>query len=748
MKRRFLMYCSALALMATAVFTGSTISYGQENSEISDFGDGTDTEIYSELSEEVLDTDNIADEEEFDDGDVAEMNLPEDEEVPIATAAEYTHSESDVSGEVTLKVEWNDPVLGEPLTFHVSGSGGSGRYIFRMDAPSYSNPNKYTYESVADPSRGEWIQYTAECTSYDYNFTMTASGTYNFRFYIMDKTAGVYYLRVSTYIQVSDESYPSVNSIVESAVAQCNSETNGSEYEKALWLHDWLIQQLDYDNSLKWSSAESALTRRLGTCQAYESAYSRLLTAAGIENAETRDTYDGHTWNAMKLDGEWYQVDCTWDDSKDHWYNFDQTRLYFGLTDELMAIAHPGHAKIYTGSGYGTRSTSLEDNYFVRSGDAQTWAEAYVERIQENLNDGNTEFTVAADNASYPPSISGIQNGIIAYMLNQMDWSVDGEKVSLQTTGSAAEFTFTAVKNGSVIGDKFYGYTLNPNGTIAINMYMNLPDEVAANQDSYMEFTLPDGTTSTMKVADARRKDEYYIFSCKITAREMADDVTAKMIVDSQTGKKYTVSVQKYAEYIITHPEQYSATAVQLVKSMLNYGAAAQTLFNYHTETLANSILGSDDQAVAKVDFQSYKSEIEKTDNTGIRWYGGSLLLKSGTCIRDYFILDETSSINEYSFYNNSTKLEPVERVIDGTTYYYVEIPDIKAQNLDKAVEVRVQKSDEPNVDIIKLQYNAFSYAYDLANMENSDANTKAVTYALYQYWKMAQQYVEENKNS
>ena len=51
MKRRFLMYCSALALMATAVFTGSTISYGQENSEISDFGDGADTEIYSELSE-------------------------------------------------------------------------------------------------------------------------------------------------------------------------------------------------------------------------------------------------------------------------------------------------------------------------------------------------------------------------------------------------------------------------------------------------------------------------------------------------------------------------------------------------------------------------------------------------------------------------------------------------------------------------------------------------------------------------
>ena len=37
--------------------------------------------------------------------------------------------------------------------------------------------------------------------------------------------------------------------------------------------------------------------------------------AAGITNSETRDTYDGHTWNAAKLDSEWYQIDCTWDDT-------------------------------------------------------------------------------------------------------------------------------------------------------------------------------------------------------------------------------------------------------------------------------------------------------------------------------------------------------------------------------------------------------------------------------------------------
>ena len=355
---------------------------------------------------------------------------------------QYQHSETATSGSVTMKVEWNDPVLGQPTTFHVSATGGSGAYKFRMDAPSYTNPNEMAYESVADPSRGEWLQYTNECSSTDYSFTMMASGTYNFHFYIMDQSAGVYYLRTTTYIQVSDSNYPSVRSIVQSAVAQCNNETDGSDYQKALWLHDWLLNQMEYDRSLKWSSAESALTRGLGTCQAYESAYAMLLSTAGIENAETRDTYDGHTWNAMKLDGEWYQVDCTWDDSSDNWYNFDQRRLYFGLTDELMAVAHPGHTNIYTVSGYGTRSTTLKNNYFVKSGEAQQWVESYRDRIQNSLNSKQTQFSIQADNSNYPPSIYKIQNGIIAYMMNQNEWFLNGKKVNLIATVNDNKFDF------------------------------------------------------------------------------------------------------------------------------------------------------------------------------------------------------------------------------------------------------------------------------------------------------------------
>lgn len=157
------------------------------------------------------------------------------EQAAMPAASGYQHSDSATSGNVTLTVEWNDPVLGQPTTFHVSATGGSGAYQYRMDAPSYSSPNENSYEAVADPTRGEWLTYTQECVSNDFEFTMKASGTYNFRFYLMDKPSGVYYMRTSTYIQVSDDTHPSVSSIVNNAVNLAKTNTDGSEYAMALY---------------------------------------------------------------------------------------------------------------------------------------------------------------------------------------------------------------------------------------------------------------------------------------------------------------------------------------------------------------------------------------------------------------------------------------------------------------------------------------------------------------------------------
>ena len=657
----------------------------------------------------------------------------------------YAHSEEATSGAVTLKAQWNDPVLGQPTTFHVSATGGSGNYLFRMDAPSYSSPNQWAFESVADPSRGEWMDYTSECASNDYTFTMTATGTYNFRFYLMDKAAGVYYMRVSFNISVSDNKYPSVDSIVKSAVAECNSKTDGSEYAKALWLHDWLLDQLEYDKTLKWSSAESALTRKLGTCQAYESAYAKLLTAAGIENSETRDTDDGHTWNAMKLDGQWYQTDCTWDDSSNNWYSFDQRRLYFGLTDELMAIAHPGHSKIYTTDDYKTRSTSLADNYFVRTGDAEKWAKAYSDRIQKNLDAGKTEFEITADNSSYPPSISGIQNGITAYAINQMTWTTDKTAVTLNATGSANSFTFTAEYASESPAVSLYGRSITLKDNIDVNYYMEMSDSVFEH-DAYLEFKIG-GQTYKINAYDAAEVNEngkiLYKFSCPVNAAQMSDTIETRIVIDNNTKEEYSYSVKEYASELLSKSNEYPAETVKLVKALLNYGTAAQTFFKYNTDKPANGILSDADKAVDAADFDAYKAVIKADSangqNNGLSYYGSSLICKSEMTVRHYFILDNGSDINNYKFSyidadGYEVSLTP-KKASDGGVYC-VDISGIMACSLNKNYVCRVTGMDSSQ--IIELDYGPLSYAYSVANSKDSSKELKNLMNALYMYSEMA----------
>ena len=356
----------------------------------------------------------------------------------------YAHSATATQNGVTFTVSWNDAPAGTATTFHVTQANGSSQAKARMDVPTYWDGG--SHESVCDPSRAAWgSYYNLGTAGHDFTFDFTASGTYRIYFYFMDNDRndpqndkGIYYLRTTAEVTVNDAARPSVTQIVNDAVAQCRQETNGSEYDMALWLHDWTLDQLEYDHSLNWCSAESGLTRHQGTCESYQRIYSKLLDAAGIANG--RITGNGHTWNAVKIDGKWCQMDLTWDDTNDNWYgDLDQRHLYFGLTDELMAIAHSDHTANYQKDGYDYRSTDLSNNYFVRNGKADEWAEKYADRIQQHLDAKEESFSIDADNQSFPPSISGIQNGTVAYAMNQREWKVQGAKVELTAASNVTK---------------------------------------------------------------------------------------------------------------------------------------------------------------------------------------------------------------------------------------------------------------------------------------------------------------------
>lgn len=407
----------------------------------------------------------------------------------------YAHSATAAQNGVTFTVSWNDAPAGTATTFHVTQTSGSSQAKARMDVPTYWDGG--SQESVCDPSRPAWASYYSLGTAgHDFTFDFTASGTYRIYFYFMDNDRndpqndkGIYYLRTTAEVTVNDAARPSVTQIVNDAVAQCRQETNGSEYDMALWLHDWTLDQLEYDHNLNWCSAESGLTRHQGTCESYQRIYAKLLNAAGIANG--RITGNGHTWNAVKIDGKWCQMDLTWDDTSDNWYgDLDQRHLYFGLTDELMAIAHSDHTANYQKDDYAYRSTDLSNNHFVRNGKADEWAEAYAERIQQHLDARETEFSIDADNQSFPPSISGIQSAIVAYAMNQRQWSTTGDTVTLTTVSNvtivssyewSAKFDFeveypapapkadVSQADIAVADVKYTGVAMEPAATVALN---------------------------------------------------------------------------------------------------------------------------------------------------------------------------------------------------------------------------------------------------------------------------------------
>ena len=323
-----------------------------------------------------------------------------------AASSTYAHSASATQNGVTFTVSWNDAPAGTATTFHVTQADGSSQAKARMDVPTYWDGG--SQESVCDPSRPAWSSYySLGAAGHDFTFSFTASGTYRIHFYFMDNNRndpqndkGIYYLRTTTEVTVSDAARPSVTQIVNDAVALCRQETNGSEYDMALWLHDWTLDQLEYDHSLNWCSAESGLTRHQGTCESYQRIYSKLLNAAGIANG--RITGNGHTWNAVKIDGKWCQMDLTWDDTSDNWYgDLDQRHLYFGLTDELMAIAHSDHTANYQKDDYAYRSIDLSNNFFVRNGKADEWTEKYADRIHQHLDAREESFSIDVSQQSY-----------------------------------------------------------------------------------------------------------------------------------------------------------------------------------------------------------------------------------------------------------------------------------------------------------------------------------------------------------
>ncbi len=178
-------------------------------------------------------------------------------------------------------------------------------------------PGLQIYETLADAFQKVYYQnpYVLGVTSYKYDYgTLTLNVDYC---YSADELSG----------KQSELSRESNNIVTEVTSSDMSDE------EKCRALYNYFNGHTSYDNNALaeaeafgytkgegWKDSEDAfnaygiIVKKTGVCQSYALSYKLLCHLCGVEAKVITGYLDDtlpHAWNAVRLNGEWYQTDCT-----------------------------------------------------------------------------------------------------------------------------------------------------------------------------------------------------------------------------------------------------------------------------------------------------------------------------------------------------------------------------------------------------------------------------------------------------
>lgn len=152
---------------------------------------------------------------------------------------------------------------------------------------------------------------------------------------------------------------PVINQIIGSA------PKNGSDYNKELYIHDTLINNITYERDNY--SPHDIFIRKRCNCVGYSRAMAGLLEMLNVPcYAMSGKVKNGnHQWNIVILNRKPYVTDCCWDDRGN---NKLPSHRYFNRTYKQMSEDHTANNSkdwsscIYTDQGYYARSGLLVSN--------------------------------------------------------------------------------------------------------------------------------------------------------------------------------------------------------------------------------------------------------------------------------------------------------------------------------------------------------------------------------------------------
>ena len=129
----------------------------------------------------------------------------------------------------------------------------------------------------------------------------------------------------------------------------------GNNYDKEKYVYMALIKKVEYDKDAKYNqSAYSALVVGKSVCAGYARAFQLIMQRLNIPTYYVLGyAKEDHAWNIVKINGEYYNVDLTWDDTGGVYKHFNLTDKELSSTHQRTGISKYLPKCIYENYRYG-----------------------------------------------------------------------------------------------------------------------------------------------------------------------------------------------------------------------------------------------------------------------------------------------------------------------------------------------------------------------------------------------------------
>ena len=139
-----------------------------------------------------------------------------------------------------------------------------------------------------------------------------------------------------------------------------------SQYDIVKYFHDYICENIIYDDKAEnCNNIYGAFVNKRALCQGMAKAFSYLCGKVGIETLTITGDADGiaHMWNMVKIGGEWYHIDPTYDNAESASHGRYVRYDYFCLDDDIIYSKRNVYGQTYEYP----KADSEICNYYIRN---------------------------------------------------------------------------------------------------------------------------------------------------------------------------------------------------------------------------------------------------------------------------------------------------------------------------------------------------------------------------------------------